>query len=113
MMPKGGVTQINFPDKNSLQACYMPYIQGGALFIVSKQAVQMGQELFVIASLPDASQKFPFQGKVCWISAKGSMGKPQGFAVQITPNQQGTTLKNEVERALAGSLNAERATFTM
>ncbi|MFB2537957.1 MULTISPECIES: PilZ domain-containing protein [unclassified Acinetobacter] len=113
MMPKGGVTQINFPDKDSLQASYMQYVNGGGLFLASKQAVQMGQELFVIVGLPGSTQKFPIQGKVCWISAKASMGKPQGFAIQINPNQQGITFKNEAERALAGSLNSERPTFTM
>ena len=50
----GGLIQANISDRATLQASYMPYIQGGGLFIASKQAVKMGEEVFVLASLPIA-----------------------------------------------------------
>ena len=64
----GGLIQANISDRATLQASYMPYIQGGGLFIASKQAVKMGEEVFVLASLPNQSQKIPLTGKVIWIS---------------------------------------------
>lgn len=110
--PKGGIIQANLPDKESLQASYMPYVTGGGLFIASQQTVQMGQELFVVANLPNQSQKFPITGKVIWISPKKHGMKPQGFAIQLS-GEKGVQFRNEAERVLAGSLNADKPTFTM
>ena len=59
----GGLIQANISDRATLQASYMPYIQGGGLFIASKQAVKMGEEVFVLASLPNQSQKIPSPSK--------------------------------------------------
>ncbi len=114
MIPPGGgsIIQANFPDKASLQAAYMPYISSGGLFIASKQAVNLGQELFVIASLPEQTQKFPLTGKVVWISPKQNGMKPQGFAIQLA-GDKGLAFRNEAERMLAGVLNADKQTFTM
>ena len=109
--PKGGIIQATMADKDSLQASYMPYVIGGGLFVASPLEVAMGQELLVIASLPNMSQKFPVTGKVIWVSPKRGM-KPQGFAIQLA-GEKGVAFRNEAERLLAGSLNAERPTFTM
>ena len=38
----GGIIQVNIPDKATLQSSYMPFVQGGGLFVPTKQAVKMG-----------------------------------------------------------------------
>ena len=110
--PKGGIIQANMSDKLMLQACYMPYVMGGGLFVASPQAVTMGQELLVIASLPNQAQKFPVTGKVIWISPTRNGLKPQGFAIQLA-GEKGVAFRTEAERLLAGTFNAERPTHTM
>ena len=111
--PRGGaIIQVNMPDRANLQACYMPFVAGGGLFIASKQEVKMGDELLVIASLPEQSQKFPLTGKVIWISPKQNGNKPQGFAIQFG-GEKGVAFRNEAEKLLAGSLTADKPTFTM
>ena len=60
----GGIIQANITDRNMLQASYMPFVSGGGLFIPSQQAVRLGQEVFVLATLPEQSQKIPLTGKV-------------------------------------------------
>ncbi len=73
MQPQmGGIIQVNIPDRATLQASYMGYVQGGGLFVPSKQKVKMGQEIFILATLPEQSQKIPLTGKVVWISHKQS-----------------------------------------
>ena len=67
MQPRGGIIQANILDKDTLYQSYMPYVSGGGLFIPSKQPVRMGEEVFVLATLPDQSQKIPLTGKVIWI----------------------------------------------
>lgn len=114
LTPRGGgaIIQANIPDKDSLQASYMPFVASGGLFIASKQAVELGQELLVIASVPHQTQKFPITGKVIWISPKQNGMKPQGFAIQLA-GEKGAAFRIEAERLLAGSFSAEKPTFTM
>ena len=108
----GGLIQANISDRATLQASYMPYIQGGGLFIASKQAVKMGEEVFVLASRPNQSQKIPLTGKVIWISYKHTGLKPQGFAIQLA-GEKGNYYRMEAEKFLAGSMSSDLPSFTM
>ena len=108
----GGLIQANISDRATLQASYMPYIQGGGLFIASKQAVKMGEEVFVLASLPNQSQKIPLTGKVIWISQKQNGIKLQGFGMQLS-GEKGIYYKSEAEKLLAGIKSEGRSSYTM
>ncbi|WP_340600429.1 PilZ domain-containing protein [Acinetobacter sp. HZNU-JH01] len=108
----GGIIQVNIPDKATLQSSYMPFVVGGGLFVPTKQAVSMGQEVFILATLPEQAQKIPLTGKVIWISHKQTHFKPQGFAIQLV-GEKGVYYKNEAERILAGSKALERPSYTM
>ncbi|WP_234856116.1 PilZ domain-containing protein [Acinetobacter junii] len=108
----GGIIQVNIPDKATLQASYMSFVQGGGLFVPTKQAVKMGQEVFILATLPDQSQKIPLTGKVIWISHKQTHFKPQGFAIQLA-GDKGVYYRTEAERILAGAKSLDRPSYTM
>ena len=108
----GGLLQANISDRATLQASYMPFVQGGGLFVSSKQKVQMGEEIFVLATLPEQSQKIPLTGKVIWISYKQSGIKPQGFAIQLS-GEKGNYYRMEAEKYLAGSMSSDHPSFTM
>ena len=113
MQPRmGGIIQANIPDIETLFASYMPYVVGGGLFIPSKQPVKLGEEVFVLTTLPDQTQKIPLTGKVVWISHKQSGFKPQGFAIQLS-GDKGIYYKAEAERILAGSMSLDRPSYTM
>lgn len=108
----GGIIQANITDRNMLQASYMPFVIGGGLFIPSQQAVRLGQEVFVLATLPEQSQKIPLTGKVIWVNYKQSTAKPQGFAIQLT-GEKGAYYKSEAEKLLAGSLSLNHPSYTI
>ncbi len=112
MLAKGGLIQVNIPDRETLQAAYLPYILGGGLFVVSDQAVKLGDEVFVLANLPEQTQKIPLTGKVVWVSYKQIGSKPQGFAIQLS-GEKGNYYKIEAEKLLAGSMSLDRPSFTM
>ncbi|WP_374664040.1 PilZ domain-containing protein [Acinetobacter sp.] len=113
MQPRmGGIIQANIPDVDTLFASYMPYVVGGGLFVSSKQAVKMGEEVFVLATLPEQSQKVPLTGKVIWISQKQNGIKPQGFGIQLA-GEKGVYFKSEAERILAGLKTEGRRSYTM
>jgi type IV pilus assembly protein PilZ len=112
MQPRGGIIQANIPDKETLYLSYMPYVEGGGLFIPSKQFVKMGEEVFVLATLPEQTQKIPLTGKVIWISQKQNGIKPQGFGIQLT-GEKGVYYKSEAEKLLAGLKATGRNSYTM
>lgn len=108
----GGLLQVNITDRATLQASYMPFVQGGGLFVPSRQEVKMGEEVFVLATLPNQAQKIPLTGKVIWLSHKQVGNKPQGFAIQLS-GEKGIYYKMEAEKLLAGSMSADHPSFTM
>lgn len=113
MQPRmGGIIQANIPDKATLYASYMPFVVGGGLFIPSKQPVKMGEEVFVLATLPEQAQKIPLTGKVIWISQKQNGIKLQGFGIQLS-GEKGFYYKSEAEKLLAGLKSEGRTSYTM
>lgn len=113
MQPQlGGILQVNIADRATLQASYMPFVSGGGLFIPSQQAIKLGQEVFVLATLPEQTQKIPLTGKVIWINYKQAGSKPQGFAIQLS-GEKGAYYRIEAEKLLAGSMSSHRPNYTM
>lgn len=113
MQPRmGGIIQATIPDIETLFASYMPYVVGGGLFIPSQLSVTLGEEVFVLATLPEQSQKIPLTGKVIWISQKQNGTKPQGFGIQLS-GEKGVLFKNEAERLVAGLKSGGRKSYTM
>lgn len=108
----GGIIQANIPDIETLFASYMPFVAGGGLFIPSNQTVKLGDEVFVLTTLPEQSQKIPLTGKVIWVSQKQNGITPQGFGIQLS-GVKGVFFKNEAERLITGLKSAGRRSYTM
>lgn len=108
----GGI--INFPirDISSLQASYMPFVLGGGLFVPSNRPVLLGDDVFVVTSLPESSERIPLTGKVIWISHRASGTRPAGFAIQLL-GEEGIRFKSDAEKQLAGKMNAANPTYTL
>lgn len=108
----GGI--INYPirDISSLQAAYMPFIRQGGLFIPSNRQVMLGDDIFVVATLPESSSRIPLAGKVIWIFQRANAHRPAGFAIQLT-GEEGQKFKDQAEKLLTGLINAERPTYTL
>lgn len=112
-MPRAGGI-INFPIRDivSLQAAYMPFVLGGGLFISSNRTVKLGDDVFVVTSLPESSERIPLMGKVIWVSQRASGGKPAGFGIQLQ-GDEGKKFKDGAEKMLTGLMSAEKPTFTL
>lgn len=112
MQVRGGIIQANIADIETLYASYMPYVVGGGLFIPSKQPMRLGDDVFVLATLPEQTQKIPLTGKVVWIAQKQNGIKLQGFGIQLS-GEKGLFFKNEAERLLVGLKHSGRKSYTM
>lgn len=112
MNPRSGILSLTIKDKAVLYAAYMPFIQGGGLFIPTNKQYPLGEEVFMLLKLMDEPEKIPVAGKVIWVTPKGAQGnKVSGIGVQFTGDE--TMAKDKVETYLAGALQSDRLTHTM
>ena len=111
--PRQGILSLTIKDKSALYAAYMPFINGGGLFIPTKKSYQLGDEVFMLLTLMDEQEKIPVAGRIIWITPVGAQGnRAAGIGVQFSEQDEGTA-RNKIETYLAGALEADRPTHTM
>jgi type IV pilus assembly protein PilZ len=111
--PRQGILSLTIKDKSALYAAYMPFINGGGLFIPTKKNYQLGDEVFMLLTLMDEQDKIPVAGKIVWITPIGAQGnRAAGIGVQFSDQDEGAA-RNKIETYLAGALEADRPTHTM
>lgn len=109
----GGVVQLAFKEKPALLASYMPFIEGGGLFIPTTRVANLGDEIYLILQLVDDPTRLPVTGKVVWITPAGTPGRQQGIGVQFASDEGGQQVKSRIENLLGGALRANRPTHTL
>jgi type IV pilus assembly protein PilZ len=108
-----GILSLAIKDKGALYAAYMSYIKGGGIFIPTNKDYTLGEEVFMLLTLMEETEKMPVVGKVIWINPKGAQGNAvPGIGVQFTDND-GKAVRNKIETYLAGALKSDRVTHTM
>ena len=111
--PRQGILSLTIKDKSALYAAYMPFIKGGGLFIPTKKSYQIGDEVFMLLTLMDETEKLPVAGKIVWITPPGAQGnRAAGIGVQFSDQDEGVA-RNKIEGYLAGALESDRPTHTM
>lgn len=108
----GRFLTINMKDKAVLYSCYMPFIANGGLFIATPKSFSLGDELALLLTLPDESDKMPVSGKVIWVTPKGAQNnRPAGIGLQF--DEQGSLVRDRIETLLAGQIGSEKPTYTL
>lgn len=108
-----GILSLTIKDKGALYAAYMPFVRNGGLFIPTSKPYKLGDEVFMLLTLMEESEKIPVAGKIVWVTPPGAQGnKAAGIGVQFSEQDNGQT-RNKIEGYLAGALNADRPTHTM
>ena len=111
--PRQGILSLTIKDKSALYAAYMPFVKGGGLFIPTKKDYQLGEEVFMLLTLMEESEKIPVAGKIVWVTPPGAQGnRAAGIGVQFSDQDDGAA-RNKIEGFLAGALESERPTHTM
>jgi len=109
-----GILSLAVKDKNALFQAYMPYIKQGGVFVPTTKRYFIGDEVFLLLTLPESSERLPVAGKVCWVTPSGAQGnRVAGIGVQFADTPEGEAVKNKIEAILAGILNSDKATHTM
>ena len=108
-----GILSLTIKDKNALYAAYMQFVKNGGLFIPTTKRYQLGDEVFMLLTLMDETERIPVAGKVVWITPLGAEGnRAAGIGVQFS-DQEGGVARAKIEGFLAGALKSERPTHTM
>ncbi|GAB7562900.1 PilZ domain-containing protein [Methylobacillus methanolivorans] len=110
---KPSVMSLAIKEKAALYAAYMPFIQGGGLFIPTNKAFNIGDEVFMLLSLLDSPDKLKVAGRVIWISPVTHGNRPQGIGVQLSEKEGGLQARNQIEGLLGNALKSQRPTHTM
>lgn len=111
--PRQGILSLTIKDKNSLYASYMPFVINGGLFIPTNRPYEMGQEVFMLLSLMEETERLPIAGKIIWKTPAGTEAyRATGIGVQFS-DQDGGVARNKIETYLAGALDSGRSTHTM
>ncbi len=108
-----GILSLTIKDKGALYSAYMPFVKNGGLFIPTNKTYQIGDEVFMLLTLMEETEKLPVAGTIVWITPKGAQGnRASGIGVQFS-DQDGGSARNKIETYLAGALGADRPTHTL
>ena len=108
------VIQLVFREKGALYAAYMPVFSDGGLFVPTARDYQIGEDIYLLLSLPDDPQRFPVAGKVGWITpANASGGRTQGVGVRFPIDEKTRALRLRIEEILGTSLSSTKPTQTI
>jgi len=112
--PRPSVIQLAIKEKAALHAAYIPLFSEGGIFIPTAREYQLGDDVYVLLSLPDDPQRYPVAGKVAWVTpAKAVGGRTQGVGIQFPKDEKSRLLKIKIEEILGAALGSDRPTQTI
>lgn len=108
------VVQLSIKEKAALYAAYIPLFTTGGIFVPTTREYQLGDDMYVLLTLPEDTERYPITGKVAWITpAKGSGNRSQGVGIRFPPDEKSRLLKLKIEEILGTQLGSERPTQTI
>ena len=112
--PRPSVIQLAIKEKAALYAAYIPLFSDGGVFIPTTRDYKLGDDVYVLLSLPDDPQRYPVAGKVAWVTpARAAANRTQGVGVRFPADDKSKLLKVKIEDILGGHLASERPTQTI
>ena len=118
--PAGGtparprVIQLVFREKGALYAAYISAFADGGLFVPTTREYRLGEDIYLLLSLPEDPQRYPVAGKVAWITpANASGGRTQGVGVRFPSDEKSRLLKVKIEELLGTAIQSAKPTQTI
>ncbi len=112
--PRPSVIQLVFREKGALYAAFIPVFSEGGLFVPTLRDYRLGDDIYLLLSLPDDPQRYPVAGKVSWITpANASGGRTQGVGVRFPGDQKTRLLRLKIEEILGTSISSAKPTQTI
>lgn len=113
-IPRPSVVQLAIKEKAALHAAYIPMFADGGIFIPTTRDYKLGDDVYVLITLPDDPQRYPIAGKVAWITpARAAGNRTQGVGVRFPADEKARQLKIRIEEVLGAQIGSERPTQTV
>jgi len=113
-MAQQGILSLSIKDRQALYRSYMPFVQGGGLFVPSTKQFELGDEVFLLLTVMEFEERLPIPGKVVWITPRSAAGnRKAGIGVQFADTQDGAHARTVIESHLATMIKSNLATYTM
>src|SRR5574343_707723 len=108
------VIQLVFREKGALYAAYIPAFTDGGLFVPTTREYVLGDDVYLLLSLPEDNQRYPVQGKIAWITpANASGGRTQGVGVRLPADEKTRLLRLKIEEILGTAISSHKPTQTL
>jgi type IV pilus assembly protein PilZ len=112
--PRPSVVQLAIKEKAALYAAYIPLFAEGGMFIPTTREYRLGDDIYVLLTLPEDPQRYPVAGRVAWITpAQASGNRTQGVGIQFPADEKSRALKLKIEQILGSHLSSDRPTQTL
>jgi len=113
-MAQQGILSLAIKDRQALYRSYMPFVQGGGLFVPSTKKFELGDEVFLLLTVMEFEERLPIPGKVVWITPQGAAGnRKAGIGVQFADTPDGSHARTVIESHLATMIKSNLTTHTM
>ena len=112
--PRPSVIQLAIKEQAALYAAYIPLFAEGGIFIPTAREYKLGDDIYVLLSLPEDPQRYPVAGKVAWVTpAKAAGSRTQGVGIQFPKDVKSKQLKLKIEEILGAQVGSDRPTQTI
>ncbi|MDC7692114.1 PilZ domain-containing protein [Vogesella indigofera] len=109
-----GVLSLSIKERSALYAAYMPFLRNGGIFVPTNRDYSLGDEVFLLLTLLDDTQKLAIPGKVAWLTPAGANNnRNQGIGIEFAADETCKQARLKIESLLGGALNSTRPTHTM
>ena len=112
--PRPSVMQLAIKEKAGLYAAYIPFFVEGGIFVPTPGEFKLGDDVYVLLTLPDDPQRYPVAGKVAWVTpARAGGNRTQGVGIQFPKDDKSRQLKLKIEEILGTALGSDKPTQTI
>ena len=108
------IVQLVIKEKSDLYAAYIPLFKEGGIFITTNRDYKLGDDVYILLTLPEEIQRYPVTGKVAWITpAQAAGNQMQGVGVRFPTDDKSRLLKAKIEEILGSHLGSNKPTYTI
>jgi type IV pilus assembly protein PilZ len=112
--PRPSVIQLAIKEKAALFSAYIPAFVHGGMFVPTTRDYKLGEDVYLLLSLPEDTQRYPIAGKVAWVNPPHSgADRKQGVGIHFPNEEKSQELKNKIEFILGKHLTSDRSTQTI
>ena len=112
--PRPSVMQLAIKEKAALYAAYIPLFSEGGIFVPTTRDYHLGDDVYVLLTLPEDTQRYPVAGRVAWVNPASIGGtRAQGVGIHFPKDEKSRQLRARIEEILGTAVGSDKPTQTI